>query len=140
MVPWQRMANFLTFLAYEVLGVVLIWNRALLRQFLELRYATPAVVIWGSFIALCGWTHLMDWWIFERPMYRLDTVVRTLTAIASVAAVFTVPVLLRAFQASSARKFELEHTSERFRNVIHRMRISPDLRDEVLQQLEKELL
>src|SRR4051812_41120962 len=45
-------------------------------------------VLFALFITACGFTHLIDATMFERPAYRLSGVVKAITAIVSWATVF----------------------------------------------------
>ena len=40
--------------------------------------------LFGIFILACGTTHLMNIWVIWKPVYRLDGIVKLITAIASV--------------------------------------------------------
>ena len=49
----------------------------------------PVFWLFGAFIILCGFTHLMDAVIFWWPAYRVATLIKLFTAIVSILTVYT---------------------------------------------------
>ena len=71
-------------LAYFVIPIIIIW-------FVNQRPDTmfyPIYWLFGAFILLCGTTHLIDAAMFWWPSYRLNALVRFLTAVVSLSTVF----------------------------------------------------
>ena len=73
---------------------------------------SPVFVLFGAFIILCGFTHLLDAIIFWWPAYRLGTFVKLLTAIVSLLTVYslikTLPKLLALDTADQENEFKQE--------------------------------
>ena len=71
-------------LSYFIIPVIIIW-------FIQKKPEVPFLpVFWlfGAFILLCGSTHLIDAVIFWWPAYRVNAVVKFMTAIVSFLTVF----------------------------------------------------
>jgi len=90
-------SDILIWLAYLSIPLVLAffaWRKPLGRY-------KVIVLLFAAFILFCGFTHLVDAVMFERPMYRLGGVLKAMTAVVSWATVFAliaiVPRLMTAF-------------------------------------------
>jgi len=94
MVSWAEISDTMIFMCYVVLSVALFYWYELTAAQLSRREAV-AVAIWSAFVFACGLTHLTGRMMFGFPCYRLDTLVRSYCALASVAAVVHAPILLR---------------------------------------------
>lgn len=103
---WLYIFSDLTiWLAYLTIPLILI-------RFVTLKKGVPlpsVFLLFGAFILLCGATHLIDALMFWWPAYRLNTLVRFLTGVVSVA---TVIALIRYFDEAvglrTSREFERE--------------------------------
>ncbi len=59
-------------------------------------------VLFAIFIVLCGTTHLMFIWTLWNPMYRLEIVIKLLTAVVSIAtAIIVWPIISKALALPS---------------------------------------
>lgn len=68
-----------------------------------------ALTLFAVFIVSCGFVHLIEAIIFYRPVYRLSGVVKTITAIASLATVgYLIPIVPKLFALRSPRELESE--------------------------------
>ncbi len=94
-------------LAYFIIPVILI-------MFIQRRKDLPfPPVFWlfGSFIVLCGTTHILDVVIFWSPIYRIAALVRFATAVVSMFTVFqVVKILPQALSLKSPEALEKEKT------------------------------
>lgn len=82
---WLYIGSDVTiWLAYFIIPVIIFWFIQKHRQAQFL----PIFWLFGSFILLCGATHIMDAIIFWWPGYRLSALIRFLTAIVSLATAF----------------------------------------------------
>lgn len=95
-------------LAYFVIPAIIIF-------FIQKRHNLPFLpVFWlfGAFIILCGSTHLIDALMFWWPGYRLSALLRMLTALVSLATVFTLirdlPKLIKARPEDELKAYQLE--------------------------------
>jgi two-component system, chemotaxis family, sensor kinase Cph1 len=65
--------------------------------------------LFAAFILLCGITHFMDAVMFWVPMYRLNALIRLITAVASLlTAYYLIRILPRAFQQKTSGELETE--------------------------------
>lgn len=79
---WLYISSDLSiFLAYLSIPIMLLW---FIRK-IELGKLKWLVILFGSFILLCGFTHLIDVVLFWEPMYRLSGFAKLLTGIVSLA-------------------------------------------------------
>ncbi|WP_244967979.1 sensor histidine kinase [Spirosoma utsteinense] len=103
---WLYIVSDLTiWLAYMAIPLILI-------RFIILKKGIPlpsVFLLFGTFIMLCGATHLLDALMFWWPAYRLAALVKLLTGVVSVA---TVIALVRYFNEAiglrTSREFERE--------------------------------
>lgn len=74
-----------TWASYMVIGGSLLWNRGH-----SLRMSQSALALYGTFIFLCGLSHLSKTLMLFAGMYRLDVfVVAAMAAVSAMTAVFT---------------------------------------------------
>ncbi|UII32874.1 hypothetical protein LVD17_03385 [Fulvivirga ulvae] len=88
---WLYIGSDVTiWLAYFIIPVILFW------LVLRIRGAPFLPVFWlfGAFIILCGFTHIMDAFMFWWPAYRINALIRFFTAIVSMITVFGLIKLL----------------------------------------------
>jgi PAS domain S-box-containing protein len=85
---------------------------SLLIYFVSRRRQVPfPFIFWmfGAFIVSCGFTHFMDFLTFTYPMYRLEGLIKLVTALLSMATVFALfPVLPRALSLRTSDEVERE--------------------------------
>jgi len=103
---WLYIVSDVTvWLAYFIIPVILI-------LFIQKRKDVPFLpVFWlfGAFIVLCGTTHLVDAIMFWAPAYRINALVRFLTAAISMFTVFhLIKILPAALSLKSAGAFDDE--------------------------------
>ena len=96
----------------------------------------------GTFIIACGGTHFMEVWTLWTPVYWLSGMVKSATALASVATALALPPLvpktlglIRSAKLSDERQQELEAANEALtREIAERRRA-----EEAIQELAAEL-
>lgn len=82
---WLTILSDLTiWLAYFVIPVILLK----LTQTIKNIPFTPVFWLFGAFIILCGFTHLMDAVIYWWPAYRFGSLIKFVTAVVSLGTVF----------------------------------------------------
>jgi len=92
-------------MAYMAIPLILFYFVRLRRK-LPFR---PILVLFGLFITACGWTHFMGYYTFYTPIYRLDGLIKLLTAIVSWGTVAAlIPVIPRALAMRSPEEMEQE--------------------------------
>lgn len=105
LVRMHQISDFLIWLSYMAIPVVLIY-------FVRKRRDVPFThVFWlfGVFILSCGLTHLVGMFMFQYPMYRLDALIKMLTALASVVTVIAlIPITPRVLALRSPHELEAE--------------------------------
>ncbi|GAB3932339.1 sensor histidine kinase [Larkinella terrae] len=103
---WLYLLSDLTiWLAYMVIPLILI-------RFIFIKKGVPlAGVFWlfGAFILFCGLTHLLDAAMFWIPAYRINALIRFLTAVVSVA---TVVALIKYFNEAVGLRTSKEFDHE----------------------------
>jgi chemotaxis family two-component system sensor kinase Cph1 len=103
---WLYIISDLTiWLAYMAIPLILI-------RFIFIKKGVPlAGVFWlfGAFILFCGLTHLIDAAMFWIPAYRINALIRLLTAVVSVA---TVLALIRYFKEAVGLRTSKEYDRE----------------------------
>ncbi|MGA0556414.1 sensor histidine kinase [Larkinella sp. VNQ87] len=103
---WLYIISDLTiWLAYMAIPMILI-------RFIFIKKGVPlAGVFWlfGAFILFCGLTHLIDAAMFWIPAYRINALIRFLTAVVSVA---TVIALIRYFHEAVGLRTSKEYDRE----------------------------
>ncbi|KAA9346718.1 sensor histidine kinase [Larkinella humicola] len=103
---WLYILSDLTiWLAYMAIPLILI-------RFIFIKKGVPlAGVFWlfGAFILFCGLTHLIDAAMFWIPAYRINALIRFLTAVVSVA---TVVALIRYFNEAVGLRTSKEYDRE----------------------------
>ncbi len=69
----------------------------------------PIFVLFGLFITACGFTHFMGYYTFYTPIYRLDGLVKLITALVSWLTVFAlIPVVPRVLAMRTPEEMEAE--------------------------------
>ena len=84
-----------TFLSYQIIPLLIL--RAIWSYRTTFKYTRQFLLIGGLFVAfivLCGWTHFFDVLMFYHPLYRLNGLLRLLTAAVSLATVYALVALL----------------------------------------------
>ncbi|WP_375444495.1 ATP-binding protein [uncultured Fibrella sp.] len=103
---WLYIISDLTiWLAYMAIPLVLI-------RFIIIKKGVPLAGVFGlfgAFILLCGLTHLIDAMMFWYPAYRINALVRFLTAIVSI---MTVIALIRYFNEAVGLRTSKEYDRE----------------------------
>jgi len=98
-------SDCLIWLSYLAIPVVLIY-------FVRKRRDIPfSYLFWlfGAFILSCGTTHLVGMLMFSAPMYRLDALIKILTALVSVATVIAlIPMAPKLLAMRSPKELEAE--------------------------------
>jgi signal transduction histidine kinase len=102
----HRVSDLMIWAAYLAIPLVLITIAFRRRRDIPFR---GMFVLFGSFIVACGTSHLMEYIMFDQPLYRLAGVVKLFTAIVSWATVFAlVPVVPLALAMRSPDELEEE--------------------------------
>jgi PAS domain S-box-containing protein len=114
-------------LAYYSIPIALIY---LIHKRRDLTYSWM-VAMFGAFILLCGTTHVLNLWTVWHGTYRLEGLVKLLTAVASLTTAVAlwplIPTLIalpspaqleQANRALQAQIVERQHAEERFRNLL----------------------
>ena len=114
-------------LAYYSIPIALIY---LIRKRRDLTYSWM-VAMFGAFILLCGTTHIMNLWTVWHGTYRLEGLVKLLTAAVSITTAVAlwplIPTLIalpspsqleRTNRALQAHIVERQHAEERFRRLL----------------------
>jgi len=98
-------SDALIFGAYFAIPAVLLY---LVRRRADIPF--PRVFwLFGAFIVLCGATHLIECFIFWKPIYRVSALVKVLTAIASWATVAAlIPLIPRVLKYRSPESIRIE--------------------------------
>lgn len=101
-----------------IISDLLIWFAYFLIPVIIINYITKkkavlkfnkAYVFFAAFILLCGTTHLLDAIMFWAPMYRLNALVRFLTAIVSLVTLYhLINILPQAFVQKTSIELEKE--------------------------------
>lgn len=102
----NRVANFLIFLSYFTipLSLFFLWlevkklqrfNRIIKALHDVIRDNTWVLLMFCSFILLCGMTHLNNVMVFEWAPYRFYTLIEIMTATTSVATAIMLPGVVR---------------------------------------------
>jgi anti-sigma regulatory factor (Ser/Thr protein kinase) len=94
-------SDVVIWLAYLWIPIVMLWGYLGHRGNLRLhRPAFWILVLYTTFITACGWTHFFDALMFVNPVYRLNGLVRAITAFVSlgtaVSLVKLVPIAISA--------------------------------------------
>ncbi len=76
----------------------------------------PVFWLFGAFIILCGFTHLMDAVIFWWPAYRLGSLIKLMTAIVSILTVYTLLKTLPKLLAFDDKEDEKEMEEQTLRD------------------------
>lgn len=125
---WLYVASdVMIWLAYFIISTVLI-------LFIQRRRDMPfPPVFWlfGAFIVLCGTTHLIDAIMFWAPAYRINALVRVVTAVISMITVFHLIKILpqaltltgeQSIDVERARRIEAEHELEVLRTELETLK------------------
>lgn len=125
---WLTILSDLTiWLAYFVIPVILLK----LTQTIKTIPFLPVFWLFGAFIILCGFTHLMDAIIFWWPAYRFGTLVKLATAIVSLGTVFA---LLRVLPKMINFKPTKEEASNDEEELLQRDQQITELNKKVLEK------
>lgn len=125
---WLTILSDLTiWLAYFVIPVVLLK----LTQTIKNIPFLPVFWLFGAFIILCGFTHLMDATIFWWPAYRFGTLIKLLTALVSLGTVFA---LLRYLPKMINFMPEKENTSDIENELLDKDKRITELNKKVLEK------
>ena len=89
-------SELLIWIAYFLIPLIIL--NYFLKKKTSLRF-NKAYIYFAAFILLCGSTHFLDALMFWVPMYRLNALVRIVTAMVSLATVYhLIKILPEAFQ------------------------------------------
>lgn len=116
-------------LAYFIIPVIIVW-------FIQKKHDVPFLpVFWlfGAFIILCGFTHLLDALIFWWPGYRLSALVRAITAVISF---ITVLALIR----DLPKALDLKPQGKGSNNQEDELQRKLNERDNKIAELRKEII
>ncbi|HZH97982.1 MAG TPA: ATP-binding protein [Fimbriimonadaceae bacterium] len=97
--------------------------------------------LFGLFIVACGTTHLMGFLVFYHPMYRLDGVIKLITAVASWGTVLAlVPITPKALAMKSPEELEREiEQRKRTEEKLTVAKMELEQRTEELEEAYQEL-
>lgn len=96
-------------------------------------------LLFAAFILSCGATHVMDIWTVWAPVYRLDGVVKLVTAVLSIGtALILIPVIPQALSLRSPRELEEANRALEMENA-ERRKAEEELR-EARNELEERVL
>jgi len=97
-------------LAYKLIPLILAWfYTRRTRKSGKLILPTAGVWLFAAFITCCGLTHDMDYLVFVWPAYRLDILIRAITATISLC---TVVWMIAWSRKSPYFMFAVEHEAE----------------------------
>lgn len=133
-----------------------LWLQVLSNAFVALAYfSIPAMVfyfirrrsdlpfhwlcyLFAAFILCCGVTHVMDIIVIWHPVYRIDGILRAITAAVSVlTAILLFPVIPKALALKSPK--ELEAKNIELDAAYQKLQASEKLKDEFLAKVSHEL-
>ncbi len=129
---WSAFHGWLTILSDLTIWLAYFFIPVILIKFTQSKKDLPFLpIFWlfGAFIILCGFTHLMDAIIFWWPAYRFGTLVKFLTSVVSIA---TVIALLR-FLPKMINYKNTDENKEQAVEQTHQL-------EEKVAQLSKEIL
>lgn len=128
-------SDLMIWLAYFLIPIILV---KVVQSRSDLPFL-PVFWLFGAFIILCGFTHLIDGVIFWWPAYRVSTLVKFLTAIVSVLTVYklikTLPVLISMDNQREA-EHELEEKTKRLSKELEELKkniLEKDIENEKLK-------
>ena len=99
-------SDIMIWLAYFMIPIIILSYISKRRQ--RIRFS-GIYLLFATFILLCGITHLLNAFMFWVPMYRLNTLVRFLTAIISLVTVYRIiKILPEAFKQKTNLELENE--------------------------------
>ena len=134
-------ANFLTFVAYTIIPIVLIYF-VLKRKKL---FASRVFWLFGAFIILCGLHHIVHVMTFWYPLYHLQNIVDVVTALVSLATVFALlkilpkAILLRSPAELEELNTKLEAKKDELEKSVSKLDESNKKLEEIRGSLEKEV-
>ncbi|HLK55424.1 MAG TPA: PAS domain S-box protein [Chthonomonadaceae bacterium] len=106
----HNISDLAVWLAYLAIPCVLLYF-ARRRRDLPFRHVAW---LFGAFIIACGTTHFMGYYTFHSPVYRLDGLIKAITAVVSWATVIAlIPVTPRALAMRSPLELEREIASRK---------------------------
>ncbi len=126
--PWwgwiHIVSDLFIFGAYFAIPVILL---TIARQRRDIPF--PRIIyLFAAFILACGSTHLLEAIIFYWPIYRFSAILQVITAVVSVATVFTLfDIIPRALQLKSPRQLEREVA----RQTVELSQLNERLRQEI---------
>jgi anti-sigma regulatory factor (Ser/Thr protein kinase) len=116
-------SDVIIWLAYLWIPVVMVW--AWRRSGKVVRLPTAFLLIlllYALFITACGWTHFFDALMFYNPAYRINGLVRVLTAVVSLATAISlvrlIPVAIHAPVTILAQQATLNQQQEWLRDIL----------------------
>lgn len=99
-------SDLLIWAAYFTIPLIII--NYILKKKAALKF-NKAYIYFAAFILLCGSTHFLDAVMFWHPMYRLNALVRLITALVSLATVYhLIKILPQAFSQKTSLELEAE--------------------------------
>jgi len=136
-----------------IISDLLVWSAYFAIPLIIIRYISKrhdarfirVYFLFAGFILACGATHFFDAITFWFPVYRLNALVRAITAILSWATVFyLIRVLPQAFSLRSSAELEVEveqrkKAEEDFRNLLASVEKKVQQRTAELERKNKEL-
>ncbi|ACY17606.1 ATP-binding protein [Haliangium ochraceum] len=138
----QVVSNALIGLSYVAISLTLLY---LVRRGDYLPFKGMALAF-GTFIISCGLTHFMDIYVIWYPSYWLDSAVRGVTAIASVATALILPSLVpravalaRGARMARARGIELEAAVDDLAQLYTKTRELEQLKTEFFANVSHDL-
>lgn len=126
-------SDLVIWLAYFFIPVILIKMTQSVRNIPFM----PVFWLFGAFIIMCGFTHLIDAVIFYWPAYRFSTLIKFITAVVSMATVFA---LLKSLPAMiNFQSPESNREKEAFKTEMEEVRRNLAEKQKELLQKENEI-
>lgn len=123
LVALHVVSDAVIWLAYLWIPLVMLWSYYANRKTLRLRGPLFWILIlYTVFITACGWTHFFDALMFYQPAYRINGLVRALTAVASFATAISlvrlVPQAITAPITILTQRVALQQQFEWLRDIL----------------------
>lgn len=105
----------------------------------------PVFALFGLFITACGWTHFLGYYTFYTPIYRMDGLLKLVTAFVSWLTVFAlVPVVPQVLAMRSPQELEKEiiarkRAEEALQQAYDGLEVRVQERTAQIQQLNEDL-
>lgn len=125
-------SDFIIFISYYSIPIALIY-------FVVKKKTVPFNwIFWmfGAFILLCGTTHIVDVWTTWNPTYRLEGVIKAITALVSIATAITLwPLIPKAMALPTT--YDLQEINRELEKSSEKIKAEKERAETVLRNLEE---